>query len=76
MGRPELPELRMDGQAVIVTRSKVYTRPARPGPAWHWVYTLAIPGEPHTFSGERLSWVRDLARQRAPGLPVRLEWVA
>lgn len=59
---------------VLIERAKVYPRPARPGHAWRWVYTVVVPGEPHTFSGDRLAWARRLARSKAPELPVLLAW--
>jgi hypothetical protein len=59
---------------ITVSRTKVYPRPARPGPAWKWIYTVAIPGESHTFSGDSLSWVLWLCKRKAPDLRIVLDW--
>ena len=46
-----------------ITRTQVYHR-GRPGFAWTWSYTVAIPGHNHTYSGDTLSWARDLAKRK------------
>ena len=61
-------------ETIVVTRIRVYPRPARPGPAWNWNYTVAIPGEPHTFAGDSLSWVRALCKRKRPDLAIAYEW--
>jgi hypothetical protein len=60
---------------ITIERSKVYPRPARPGFAWSWVYTVTVPGQPHTFSGSPLSWARKLAKKHAAeGQPILEKW--
>ncbi len=58
----------------VVTRSKVYPRPARPGFAWKYVYDVTIPGEPYPFGMETLSQVKSLCKRKAPSLPIHYAW--
>jgi hypothetical protein len=61
--------------ACTVTRSKLYPTPGRSyRVAWKWIYTVAIPGEPYTFDGDTLSWVRSLCKRKAPELPIVYAW--
>lgn len=59
---------------IVITRTRVYPSVAHPGPAWKWVYTVAIPGEPYTFAGEGLHWVQWLAKKKAPEMPIVYAW--
>jgi hypothetical protein len=54
-----------------VSRTKVYQRHGRF--AWNWVYTVTIPGEPYTFSGQTLSWVLDLCKRKGAG-SIHYDW--
>lgn len=58
---------------VTIERTKIYNR--RPGRfAWHYGYTVRIPGEPHPFGGTSLSWANDLIKRKAPGATVKRLW--
>lgn len=59
---------------ITVSRTKVYPCVACPGFAWTWVYDVTIPGEPSSFSGERLSWVRGLCKSKRPDLEIAYTW--
>jgi hypothetical protein len=60
--------------SIVVIREKTYPSKAHPGFAWKWTYTVTIPGEQYSFSGDTLSWVRDLCKSKAPTLPIVLTW--
>jgi hypothetical protein len=61
--------------ACTVTRSKLYPTPGRSYRlAWKWIYTVTIPGEPYTFDGDTLSWVKALCKRKAPGAPIVYAW--
>ena len=65
----------MTASACTVTRSKLYPTPGRSYRfAWKWLYTVAIPGEPYTFDGDTLSWVKSLCKSKAPGMPIIYAW--
>ena len=68
----DLPTISTD--PITVTRSKLYPCQAHPGPAWTWHYEVTIPGEPHTFGGTAMGWVRWLCKSKAPGRRVVLTW--
>lgn len=63
-------------ETITVTRTKVYPCRAHPGPAWTWAYTVSIPGEPHTFDGELMSWVKTLCKSKRPDLRIVYAWKA
>lgn len=63
-----------DAPRCVVTRSKIYLRPARPGFAWKYVYDVTIPGEPYPFGMETLSQVKNLCKSKAPSLPIHYTW--
>ena len=46
-----------------IDRQKVYPRPARPGMAWVWVYTVTVPGVSYPMTGEGLAWARETAKR-------------
>lgn len=65
----------MTESACTVTRSKLYPTPGRSYRfAWKWLYTVTIPGEPYTFDGDTLGWVRSLCKSKAPRLPIVYAW--
>ena len=37
-------------------------------------YKVTIPGEPHPFNGNTLSWARDLVKRKAPEAKVIETW--
>lgn len=56
-----------------ISRERVYPLPARPGPAWYWVYAVRIDGDGDVYKGRGLSWARDLARRKGATLIVE-DW--
>lgn len=65
----------MTGSTCTVTRSKLYPTPGRSYRfAWKWIYTVTIPGEPYTFDGDTLGWVKSLCKSKAPGMPIVYAW--
>jgi hypothetical protein len=65
----------MTRSTCTVTRSKLYPTPGRSYRfAWKWIYTVTIPGEPYTFDGDTLGWVKSLCKSKAPGMPIVYAW--
>lgn len=61
-------------EEITVTKSKNYPCRARPGFAWKWVYTVTIPGEQYTFTGDTISWVKTLCKSKRPDLKINYLW--
>lgn len=60
-----------------MSRRKLYPTPGKnPRAAWKWLYDVAIPGQEDVMTGEGLSWALGTCKRLAPGMPVRLSWVA
>ncbi len=57
-------------QEIIITRDKIYPKPARPGFAWVWSYTVSSPNE-YDASGTA-DEVRAIAKRRSSktGFPI------
>lgn len=62
-------------RTATITRQKCYPRPARPGPAWHWIYTVDVTGEQQTFAqGSGLRSCESWIRRRFPDAQIVRDW--
>lgn len=55
-------------EPVIITRERNYPTVAHPGPAWVYLYTIAVPGDVYPMKGTGIGWARRMAKARAEEL--------
>lgn len=59
---------------IHIERTQVVHR-GRTGPAWTYIYTVTVPGQPFPFTGDRVRWATDLAKRYAqPGQQIVKSW--
>ena len=59
---------------VRVTRSKLYPQPARPGPAWYWLYCYTVDGGPEREYGQGLADTRRWLKRNFPNATIIETW--
>lgn len=67
----------MSNEVCLIERTKVYPTPGRNyRVAWKYNYTVTIPGEQYTFSGDGIGWAKSLCKRKRPDLEIKLAWEA
>lgn len=61
-------------QVITITRSRIYPLPARPGPAWYWVYNVDVVDTHAIGTFDHLGSLLSYLKRRYPGCSIVKSW--